>query len=178
MDIMSIFATQFLLSLFVVSLIAHRYLAPQLARRSTNEALSLLLLPHMFRHLGLIFLVPGLVGDGLGRSFASMAAYGDLAAALLAIGAWLSLRANRPGAIVLVWVFNVVGTVDLANALRQAENVPELGVAWLVTTFIVPLLLVTHFMIFARLLGRRRDRLQLLLLADNHEHKRFVNPVA
>jgi hypothetical protein len=38
------------------------------------------------------------------------------------------------------------------NALRQAEAVPDLGVAWFIPTFFVPLLLVTHYQIFVRLL--------------------------
>jgi hypothetical protein len=54
----------------------------------------------------------------------------------------------------LVWLFNIVGTADLLNALRQADAVPHLGTTWYIPTFLVPLLLVTHVMIFARLLRR------------------------
>ena len=156
MDIMAIFGIQFLLSVVVVALIFRWYIAPRLSVLSTNKALQLLLLPHMFRHLGLIFIVPGLVGDNLDQTFAAGAAYGDLASGLLAIAAVLLLRAKWRWAIAVVWLFNIVGTFDLVNALRQADTVPNLGVAWLVPTFVVPVLLVTHFMVFARLLNRPR----------------------
>lgn len=156
MDIMTAFGTQFLLSVVAVSLIVRFYMAPKLSLLPHEDALQLLLLPHMFRHLGLIFLVPGLVGTNLDPDFAAGAAYGDLTSGLLAIAAVVLLRARWSGAIAVVWLFNIVGTVDLVNALRQADNVPHLGVAWLVPTFIVPILLVTHFMIFARLIAKRR----------------------
>ncbi|MGK0190031.1 MAG: hypothetical protein ACI9R3_005850, partial [Verrucomicrobiales bacterium] len=57
----------------------------------------------------------------------------------------------------LVWVFNLVGTVDLVNALRQAEAIPHLGVTWFIPTFLVPVLLITHGLIFARLLKHARQ---------------------
>lgn len=63
-------------------------------------------------------------------------------------------------AIPVVWAFNVVGIVDLGNALRQAEAIPQLGVTWFIPTFIVPVLLVSHIMIFARLIGRADHALQ------------------
>ncbi len=55
----------------------------------------------------------------------------------------------------MVWLFNVLGTVDLLRALRHANAVPDMGAAWYIPTFVVPLLLVTHVMIFARLLRSR-----------------------
>ncbi len=68
--------------------------------------------------------------------------------------------ANRSGplpesiAVALVWLFNVVGTVDLANALRHVDVVPRFAATWYIPTMLVPLLLVTHFMSFKRLLVR------------------------
>ncbi len=54
----------------------------------------------------------------------------------------------------LVWLFNIVGTVDLANALRHVDVAPKFGAAWYIPTMLVPLLLVTHFLMFKRLLVR------------------------
>ncbi len=48
----------------------------------------------------------------------------------------------------------VIGTVDLLNALRHLDVAPAFGAAWYIPTFFVPLLLVTHTMIFTRLLRR------------------------
>lgn len=159
MDTLTIFLAQFVLSILVYALIARWYVAPWLAGKSLEAALMLLILPHAFRHIGLGFMVPGLVGDPLPALFAGGAAYGDFAAGLLAVAALIALRNGWGMAIPMVWVFNVVGAVDLLNALRQVDAVPHLGVMWFVPTFIVPLLLVTHAMIFARLVkaGRPAD---------------------
>ena len=99
----------------------------------------------------MVFLVPGVVAQPLPDDFAIPAAYGDLLAGVLALLALVLLRGGSKGAIGAVWLFNVVGTVDLLNALRHVDVAPNFGAAWYIPTFIVPLLLVTHFMIFVRL---------------------------
>ncbi|MEM8878036.1 MAG: hypothetical protein AAGD23_09210 [Pseudomonadota bacterium] len=154
----AIFLLQFTMSLLVVALIASWYVAPWLARFSASAALSVLLLPHAFRHIGMSFMVPNLNSGGLPEAFANSASYGDLVSAFLAIGALLALRWRLVVAIPLVWVFNTLGTIDLANALRQAEAIDYFGATWFIPTFLVPVLLVTHVMIFARLL--KADRTQ------------------
>lgn len=151
-----IFLLQFLMSLFVVALIAAWYVAPWLARLSATAALSILLLPHAFRHIGMSFMVPNLNSGGLPEAFATSASYGDLVSAILAIAALLALRWGSVVALPLVWIFNTLGTFDLVNALRQAEAIDYFGATWFIPTFFVPVLLVTHLMIFARLV--RSDR--------------------
>jgi hypothetical protein len=117
-----------------------------------------LLIPHATRHLGLVFLVPSITNGAPPELFAQAAAYGDLISGLLAIAAMIALRGNWRFAIGLVWIFNVVGTVDLLNALRQAEAVPYLGATWYIPTFWVPILLITHWLIFRRLIQVARAR--------------------
>ena len=69
--------------------------------------------------------------------------------------------------MVLVWIFNIVGTVDLIYALSHADAVPDLGATWYIPTFLVPLLVVNHFMIFVRLIRREsRVKLQSELLVN------------
>lgn len=148
-----IFLTQFLLSLVVLSLLANWYLAPALAALSDRSAIAILLVPHAFRHVGLVFLVPGVVAPEMFSDFAAGAGYGDLAAGLLALSAMLALRAGLFGALALTWLFSAVGLFDLANALRQAEVIPYFNAAWYIPTFVVPLLLVSHVMILRRLIG-------------------------
>ena len=155
MNILVIFGTQLVLSTFVYALIAKWYVAPWLKKKPQHEALSILIFPHAFRHVGLMFLVPGVVGQAVPTFFATTAAYGDLISGLLAILSLLALRGKSKLAIPLIWLFNIIGSLDLLNALRHADAVPQLAAAWYIPTFFVPLLLVTHFMIFARLLGRR-----------------------
>ncbi len=154
MDTLAIFGLQFFLSLVVWGLIAKWLLAPWLEKKSQHDALFWLTLPHAFRYMGMVFLVPGVVARPLPDAFATPAAYGDLVTAMLALLALIALRTGWARALALVWLFNIVGTVDLLNALRQANVVVDFGAAWYIPTLFVPLLLVTHFMIFARLLRR------------------------
>lgn len=154
MNTQTIFLLQLLLSVLVIGLFAKWELTQRLNKLTHNEALFWLVAPHAFRHIGLVFLVPGIVDPQLPVQFAVPAAYGDLAAGLLAITALIALRSGWSIVLPIVWLFNVVGTVDLLNALSHAEAIPYLNAGWFIPTFFVPLLLVTHFLIFARLLRR------------------------
>ena len=154
MDMVAIFGLQVFLSIVVCSLLAKWILAPWLKEKTQRESLFWLTLPHATRHVGLVFLVPGVVAPSLPHGFAVSAAYGDLAAGVLALLVLIALRNRWAGTLALVWFFNVVGMIDLLNALRRAEAVPHLGAAWYIPTFWVPVLLVSHFMIFCRLLTK------------------------
>jgi len=102
--------------------------------------------------------VPGVVSPELPLAFARPAAYGDLATAVLALLAIAALR-NRLG-IMLVWAFNLLGTVDLLYAFYQGNRTglglaPGLqGAAYFIPTVLVPLLLITHGLVFRLLLRR------------------------
>ena len=157
MSVEAIFGLQFLLGLLAWGVVARFLLSPWLAKLPRHEALLWLSVPHAFRHVGMVFLVPGVVDQPLPSNFANPAAYGDLATGVLALVAMVALRARWSVALGLVWLFNVVGTVDLANALRHVEVVPGFGATWYIPTMVVPLLLVTHFLIFKQLLGRDRE---------------------
>lgn len=151
----AIFGLQFGLSVVAWGVIAKLIFMPRLATLPRKETLLWLALPHVFRHIGMVFLVPGVVAEPLPMSFAGPAAYGDLLTGLLALVAVVSLRSGWAGALLVVWIFNVVGTVDLANALRHRDAIPDMGAAWFIPTFFVPLLLVTHFLIFRALLRKQ-----------------------
>jgi hypothetical protein len=135
-------------------IIAARYLWPALRNQPRAEALRPLLLLHSFRFIGLAFLVPGVVSPDLPGAYARPAAYGDLMAALLALLALAGLQ-SRLG-IVLVWVFNVWGSADLLYAFYQGIGVGlepgQLGAAYFIPTVVVPLLLITHGLVFRLLL--------------------------
>ncbi len=156
----AIFGLQFLLSLIVYVLIAKWYVAPWLAAKPINQALMPLIFPHAFRHIGLLFLVPGVVAEPLPPAFADPAAYGDFATGILAILALLALRGGWRIALPLVWLFSIVGAVDLLHAVVRGLTVDaqeHMGAAWYIPTFIVPALIVTHVMVFARLLRPKSD---------------------
>ncbi len=152
MTIQAIFLLQFFSSLLVMGLLARWLLAPGLADLPVKDALFWLTLPHAFRYLGMVFLVPGVVDQPLPDSFAIPAAYGDLLVGVLALVALIALRNRSSVAIGLVWLFNLVGTADLLNALRHTDVAQYFGSTWYIPTMIVPILLITHFMIFIRLL--------------------------
>jgi hypothetical protein len=152
MDTQAIFGLQFMLSLIVIGLVAKWVLAPWLSKQAQRDALFWLSIPHAFRHIGMVFLVPNVLAQPLPDNFAVPAAYGDLLAGVLALLALIALRNGWRGSIAAVWLFNVIGTVDLLNALRHVDVAANFGAAWYIPTFLVPLLLVTHFMIFARLM--------------------------
>ena len=158
MDIRAIFGLQIFMSVVLCSLLAKWFIAPWLKEKTQRESLFLLTLPHATRHVGMVFLVPGVVSQSLPHGFAVFAAYGDLAAGVLAMLVLIALRGRWVGTTALVWIFNIVGTVDLPNALRHSEAVPHLGAAWYIPTFWVPVLLVTHIMIFGRLFTKVANR--------------------
>lgn len=165
----SAFVISVLLGLVVWSIIATRYLWPALRSRPRTEALPPLLLLHAFRFVGLAFLVPGVVSPDLPDAFAHPAAYGDLATSVLALLSIATLRSRR-GAIV-VWVFTVVGSVDLLNAYYLGNRAglgvaPGLqGAAYFIPTVLVPLLLVTHAIVLRILL--RTDPVSLVARAED-----------
>jgi hypothetical protein len=157
MDAQQIFGLQVLLSFVIYSLIAAWYVAPRLARLPLVAALLPLLFVHASRHLGMVFLVPTVVGTPLPARFAVPAAYGDLLAGLLALAAIVALRAGWPVGIPLVWIFSVIGLLDLVNAFYQGLSANlQLGAAYFIPTFVVPALVVTHVLILRLLIRRPR----------------------
>ncbi len=138
-------------------LIARWYVMPALAARSRMDALIPLVLPHAFRYIGMAFLIPGVVAHDTTPAFAVPAAYGDLAASVLALLALVALRSRWSLAIPLVWIFNVEGTLDMLYAVSKGvrhTDAGQLGGVILIPILIVPLLLVTHVMIFRLLLRK------------------------
>lgn len=157
MTAQQIFGLQVLLSFLVYGLVARWYVMPRLAPRPLHAALQPLLVLHATRYLGMVFLVPTVVGPALPAAFAVPAAYGDLLAALLALAALVALRARAPIALPLTWLFNVVGLLDLINAFYQGlRNDVQLGAAYFIPTFAVPALVITHLMIFRMLVRHPR----------------------
>ncbi|CAN7625125.1 hypothetical protein LJR230_004571 [Trinickia sp. LjRoot230] len=145
---------------FVVwGVVTARYIWPALRERPRAAALEPLLVLHSFRFVGLAFLFPGVVSPDLPLTFARAAGYGDIVAAVLALLAllWLPRRIG----IIAVWIFNVWGMVDLLNAFFQANRsgllAGQLGATYFIPTVIVPLLLITHGLVFRILLRDNRN---------------------
>jgi hypothetical protein len=140
-------------------LIAKWYLWPAIKDRAPKSALTPLLLYACLRVNGLMFLMPGLVSSELPRAFALPTAYGDLAAAVLALLALWPLRIGNAVALPMVWLFNVVGLLDLVYAnfstFKDHVDPTYLGVSYYLAVLNVPAMVVVHVVIFAYLLRRR-----------------------
>ncbi len=142
---------------------AAQYIWPSLSKRKGPEALRPILVLHGFRYVGVAVLIPGVVSPQLPDTvFARGLAYGDLMAAILALIALAALRTRL--FVPLVWIFNIFGTADLLNAFYQgdrislANNPGVLGATYFLPIFGVPLLLITHVLVF-RLLMRKEGTL-------------------
>ncbi len=147
---------QFVLSLAGYSALGWWFIRPWLQAMPVRTALSILLLPQLFRHVGVSLLVPEIVDPTFPEAMARQTAIGDTIAALLAWVALISLRAGWRHAIATVWIFNVVGLTDMALNLASGVRLQvadHLGAAWFGIAFVVPAMLVVHFLIFAFLLS-------------------------
>lgn len=155
MSQLALYGTGILFSFIAWGLVTAWYIWPELRRRSRADALRPLLLLHCFRFVGLAFLVPGVVSPDLHAAFANPAAYGDLLAAVLALLALAVGLETRLG-LMLVWAFNLWGTADLLYAFYQGNQVGlepgQLGAAYFIVTVLVPLLFITHGLVFRLLL--------------------------
>lgn len=151
---------QFYFSLASFALIAWWYWVPALRGRSFAEAITPILLLHSFRHFGLFYLTSAAIPAPPPAGFADPTAYGDLATALLAFVALAAVRRKHPIAVPAVWIFNLVGFVDLALASVNASRFNlvsySIGVAYLLPILVVPALIVTHLLAFWLLLRRAR----------------------
>lgn len=152
---MNILTVNLLCSTLVFWIAARIYLIPRLHELQPGTVLLPILLLHAFRHLGLMFLTPGATYAGMAPQFAYPAAFGDLLAALLAVVAIPAVAANTRCARLLVWVFNIEGTVDLIAAIVLATvygAADHMGPAYWIPALWVPALLVTHYITFIVLL--------------------------
>jgi hypothetical protein len=154
-----IFPLQLVLGYVACLLCFSAYVSPRLRTMDPVDAQRAIATLHSFRFLGLIFVLPGLVGPNLPAGFATFAAYGDLATGVLAL---LALFAVRIGPLFWLFVvaFNLVGVCDIIVDYYHAihAGLPalagQLGGAYLITIIYVPMLMITHVVAFYLLLLR------------------------
>jgi hypothetical protein len=144
------------------------YILPRLKAMAPIEAHRVIATIHSFRFFGLVFLLPGVVGQNLPASFATLTAYGDFATGLLAICALLTVRV-RPLFWSFVVAFNVIGTVDIILAYYHAirAGLPalagQLGAAYAIPILYVPMLMITHCVALYWLLRPERRPVPVLI---------------
>jgi len=145
-------------STFVFWVAARLYVLPKLQDCEPRTILLPILLLHSLRHLGLMFLAPGAIYAGMPTQFTYPAAFGDLLTAVLAMVAIPAVATRARSAKPLVWLFNIVGSLDLIDAITLAtayDAAPFMGAAYWIPAFWVPALLVTHYLTFLVLLRGR-----------------------
>src|SRR5579864_4638287 len=124
------------------------YVMPRLKSMDLVAAQRAIATLHSFRFFGLVFILPGIVGN-LPASFAAFAAYWDLATGVLAMLALLTARI-RPVFWLFVVAFNLVGIVDLILDYYHAVRVGipatagQMGAAYAIPVLYVPILMITH----------------------------------
>lgn len=156
MEATILFVISVFTSFIVWNKISKKYFWPRLQEPDLKTAVLPILILHSFRFAGLSFLIPGVVNAGLNPAWAIPAAFGDFAAAILAlITLWLINSASfRP----LLWIFNILGLADLLLAFVDGPRygiLPFLGAGYFIIILYVPLLLLTHLMVFKLLLKKR-----------------------
>jgi hypothetical protein len=143
----------------VFGLAAWWYVWPWLRAIDRTSAFTALTFIHALRPIGATVLVASVAGTALPQDFRDQVAYGDLLTSVLAIITLIALRARVDYAIALVWITNVVGTLDLVNALAGGVryDIARLGMGsfWYVVTILVPILWIAHALAFSLLLRRR-----------------------
>jgi hypothetical protein len=149
---------QFILSLAGYAAVGWWFIRPWLQTKPIETALSILLVPQLFRHVGVSLLVPEIVDPTFPEAMARQTAIGDTATALLAWTALVAIRVGWRHARAAVWTFNVFGLTDmivnLVNGIRL-QVADDLGAAWFGIAFVVPLMLAVHGLIFFFLLRAR-----------------------
>ena len=163
-----IFNMQLILGYVAWMLGFRTYLWPRLKSMDQVAAQHAIATLHSFRFFGLVFIVPGVVGPNLPESFATFAAYWDLATGLLAILALLTVR-MRPLFRFFVVAFNLVGVLDLVLDYYHAVQVGlpalagQLGAAYVIPILYVPVLMITHVSAFYLLLRPQPRAVQALV---------------
>ena len=159
MSTLTIFNVQLILGYVAWLLCFSAYIMPRLKSMDVAAAQRAIATLHSFRFFGLVFIVPGVVGN-LSASFATFAAYGDFATGVVAMLALLNVRI-RPLFWFFVVAFNVVGVVDLIGDYYHAvqTGLPaiagQMGAAYGIPVIYVPLLMITHVVAFSLLLRRQ-----------------------
>jgi len=154
------FAASVAFGLLAWGAVSLNYVWPRMREQPMQAAVRPILHLHLFRYIGLAFIVPGVVGPTLQSAFATPAAYGDLVAMALA---WVALMmGSHRYSRIAIWAFSLWGVADLLFAFYQGTTgvgiePASLGAAWFIPTVTVPLLLWTHVLVFASLLRTSRS---------------------
>ncbi|MEM7345558.1 MAG: hypothetical protein AAF485_15055 [Chloroflexota bacterium] len=150
-----------LVGFVAIGLLSFWYVKPYVVKQPLSLALTILIVPHVFRYMALQLFsaqATGLVISDAGRNFI---AYGDVAAAILALIALGAIHRQASWAMPAVWLFAIFGVTDLTLAVGQSliERLSETSgpLLFLVTTIYIPILFMSLALLFWQLLTRRKE---------------------
>lgn len=159
METTILFVVSVLASLMVWNKISRKYLWLPYKDLELKKAVQPILFLHLFRFAGLSFLIPGVVYAGLDPAWALPAAFGDFAAAILAFITLSFANRNNIWFRPFLWIFNILGIADLLLGFVDGPRyniIPFLGAGYFILILYVPVLLLTHLMVFRLLLKDKK----------------------
>lgn len=155
MDNFTIINLQALIGTIAIILGFRYWIHPRISKLPINEALLPLVFLNTFRYLGLSFMAKEQFYDGFPQDFLTTVGLLDFTTAILAIISFVALKNKWRFAILLVWIFNVVGFGDLITAFPQFFGLKlydqDLGFIWLIFITYGLAAFLSHIYIFIRL---------------------------
>ena len=155
MDNFTIINLQALVGTIAIILGFRYWIHPRISKLPINQALLPLVFLNTFRYLGLSFMAKEQFYDGFPQDFLTTVGLLDFTTAILAIISFVALKNKWRFAILLVWIFNVVGFGDLITAFPQFFGLKlydqDLGFIWLIFITYGLAAFLSHIYIFIRL---------------------------
>jgi len=155
MDNFTIINLQALVGTIAIILGFRYWIHPRISKLPINQALLPLVFLNTFRYLGLSFMAKEQFYDGFPQDFLTTVGLLDFTTAILAIISLVALKNKWRFAILLVWIFNVVGFGDLITAFPQFFGLKlydqDLGFIWLIFITYGLAAFLSHIYIFIRL---------------------------
>ena len=155
MDNFTIINLQALIGTIAIILGFRYWIHPRISKLPINQALLPLVFLNTFRYLGLSFMAKEQFYDGFPQDFLTTVGLLDFTTAILAIISFVALKNKWRFAILLVWIFNVVGFGDLITAFPQFFGLKlydqDLGFIWLMFITYGLAAFLSHIYIFIRL---------------------------
>jgi hypothetical protein len=139
-----------------------RFGVPYLSKRPISVTLTTFLLPNLFRHIGLATLSSQVVAPEFAVKIGPSVAVGDFLVLVTTYLALIAIWKRMKVAILLCWLFVVLGFVHDAAVTRAMLTVPfsavdRIGSHWYVATFVVPMMVLTEILMLFTLCRRGAD---------------------
>ncbi|WP_350292662.1 hypothetical protein [uncultured Croceitalea sp.] len=160
MNITQIFLTQLFTAYAVWLVLSIFLIVPKLNQLSKKTLLILLVIPQMFRYIGVsVAASPVVTSKNIPIELAQHIAIGDWLTAVCAVIAFILLNTNSKLAITSVWILNIIGFADQIMTMTRATEAGlanYMDAAWYVPTVLLPIMTVSHILIFYYLIKSKK----------------------